>query len=80
MSPEALDGGPLARLRDGDLLSLDAGTGLLEVLLDDDTLHAREAVIFNPDQDLLPDSLGRGLFATLRQAAGVAHDGASVFK
>jgi phosphogluconate dehydratase len=80
MSPEALDGGPLARLRDGDLLSLDAGTGQLQVLLDDDTWQSRKNAEFSPDQDLLPDSLGRGLFATFRQAAGVAHDGASVFK
>lgn len=80
MSPEALDGGPLARLRDGDPLSLDASTGLLQVLLDDDTMNARENVSYTPDEALLPDSLGRGLFRTFRHAAGVAHDGASVFE
>ncbi len=79
MSPEALDGGPLARLRDGDHLSLDASTGLLQVLVDDDILQARDAAIFTPDEDTLPDSLGRGLFSTFRRAAGVAHNGASVF-
>ncbi len=80
MSPEALDGGPLAKVRDGDVLSLDADTGLLQVMLDDDTLASRDNAGFIPDQNMLPDSLGRGLFATFRQAAGAAHDGASVFR
>lgn len=79
MSPEALDGGPLARLRDGDPLSLDAGTGLLQVMLDDDVFDTRANAGYTPADDLLPNSLGRGLFATFRQAAGLAHDGASVF-
>ncbi|MEX0738082.1 MAG: phosphogluconate dehydratase [Pseudohongiella sp.] len=80
MSPEALDGGPLSRLRDGDPLLLNAGTGQLDVLLDDDVLNARENAIFAPAEAMLPNSLGRGLFETFRQAASVAHDGASVFK
>ena len=80
MSPEALDGGPLARLHDGDLLSLDAASGHLQVMLDEDVMAAREPAHYTPAETLLPNSLGRGLFATFRQAAGVAHDGASVFK
>jgi phosphogluconate dehydratase len=36
VTPEALGGGPLARLRDGDVVRLDALTGMLEVLVDDD--------------------------------------------
>jgi phosphogluconate dehydratase len=80
MSPEALDGGPLARLRDGDPLSLDASTGHLQVLLDDEVINARDKARYTPAEELLPNSLGRGLFETFRQAAGVAHDGASVFK
>jgi phosphogluconate dehydratase len=80
MSPEALDGGPLCRLRDGDPLSLDANTGQLEVLLDDDVMSARENIRFVPADESLPDSLGRGLFSLFRQTASVAHDGASVFK
>ena len=80
MSPEALDGGPLCRLRDGDPLSLDANTGQLEVLLDDDVMSARENIRFVPADESLPDSLGRGLFSLFRQTASVAHDGASVFR
>lgn len=80
MSPEALDGGPLARLHDGDPVSLDATTGLLQVLLPEKIFNAREPATYFPPEEMLADSLGRGLFAGFRQAAGVAHDGASVFK
>lgn len=71
MSPEALDGDPL---------SLDASTGLLQIMLDDEIMTVRDNAIYTSPDDLLPNSLGRGLFEMFRQAAGVAHDGASVFK
>ncbi|MFP3701989.1 dihydroxy-acid dehydratase, partial [Burkholderia sp. SIMBA_013] len=47
MSPEALDGGPLAKLRDGDVVRLDANTGTLEAKVDVATWADRERVVAN---------------------------------
>lgn len=80
MSPEARDGGPLAKLRDGDPLQLDASTGRLDVLLDEATMQARENVTYTPPLESAPESLGRALFENFRAMAGNAHLGASVFK
>jgi dihydroxy-acid dehydratase len=43
ISPEAAIGGPLALVRDGDLIRLDAPAGELTLLVDDDTLAGRHA-------------------------------------
>ena len=48
VSPEALAGGPLAKVRDGDLIRLDAVAGTLDALVDDGTWAAREAVHLIP--------------------------------
>ncbi len=64
MSPEALAGGPLAKLRDGDVIELDAAKGKLNVELDADEFAAREAVVHAHAND----TLGRGLFASMRDA------------
>ncbi|MCB1575363.1 MAG: dihydroxy-acid dehydratase, partial [Xanthomonadales bacterium] len=72
--PEAIAGGALARLREGDMIAIDAEAGRLEVLLDAATLAAREPVSF----DLAPShhGLGRELFGLMRQAVGSAEQGA----
>jgi phosphogluconate dehydratase len=75
VTPEAADGGPLARLRDGDLVRVDAAGGILEALVDAGELSAREPVPAPPAET----SLGRGLFESLRRLAGPADEGASVF-
>ncbi|WP_299315295.1 dihydroxy-acid dehydratase, partial [uncultured Halomonas sp.] len=77
MTPEALDGGPLARLRDGDIIRLDANAGTLEVKVADDELAQRE--IAAPDLSHCHQGFGRELFAGLRHLAGGAEQGASVF-
>ena len=77
VSPEAAMGGPLAKLRDGDLVRMDAHTGRLEVLVDAVTWAARAP-------DTLPADLaqsnsigmGRELFAGLRRNALSAEEGA----
>lgn len=76
VTPEAVDGGPIARLREGDMIRLDADTGTLSVLVDDAEFAARE-----PIQVDLSDSehgMGRELFANFRALAGRADAGASV--
>ena len=77
VSPEAVAGGPLAKVRDGDLIRLDVQNGTLEVLVD-----AQEWAARSPDT--LPESLrqsnqqgfGRDLFTALRKNAVSAEEGA----
>ncbi|MBL8580095.1 MAG: phosphogluconate dehydratase [Mesorhizobium sp.] len=77
VTPEALEGGPIGRLHDGDMLRLDAETGTLEVLVPDDELAARP--IRSPDLSANGHGFGRELFAGFRELAGRADQGASVF-
>ncbi|MCB2134413.1 MAG: phosphogluconate dehydratase [Rhodobacteraceae bacterium] len=74
VSPEAACGGPLARLRDGDIVRLDAVAGTLTALVDG--FEARAPVT----ADLSANGFGTGreLFAAFRQYAGPATDGASL--
>jgi phosphogluconate dehydratase len=75
LTPEAAVGGPLARVRDGDVVRLDAETGTLEVFAE---LNGRELVDFPPTAQAWTGT-GRELFASLRRAVGPADRGASVF-
>ncbi|GAA3995504.1 phosphogluconate dehydratase [Sphingomonas humi] len=71
VSPEALGGGPLSRLRDGDMVRVCANEGLLEVM--SVNLDAREPVSPPPP----PIGTGRELFALMRGTADDAERGAS---
>ncbi|MCC6076032.1 phosphogluconate dehydratase [Pseudomonas sp. GCM10022188] len=74
--PEAFDGGPLARVRDGDRIRVDGQNGSLEVLVDADEFAAREPACC----DLEPNvGTGRELFAFMRRAFSSAEQGASAF-
>jgi len=73
VSPEAANGGPLARVRDGDLVRVDATSGTLDVLEAD--FDTRDAV--TPDLSANEVGLGRELFAVFRNNCGLAQDGAS---
>ncbi|MCX7234726.1 MAG: dihydroxy-acid dehydratase, partial [Burkholderiales bacterium] len=77
VSPEAADGGPLARVRDGDLIRLDAAAGRLEVLVPEAEWLSREAAVV-PEQLRLANGLGMGreLFAGMRRSALTAEQGA----
>jgi phosphogluconate dehydratase len=74
LSPEALDQGPIAKLRDGDVIELDANAGVLQVIGDE--FLAREACIVS-DQTTV--GMGRELFAGFRSLVSSAEDGASIF-
>ena len=41
VSPEAMAGGPIAAVEEGDIISIDIGKGRLDILIDEDTLKAR---------------------------------------
>ncbi|WBX84539.1 phosphogluconate dehydratase [Sphingosinicella microcystinivorans] len=73
VSPEAEDGGPLARLRDGDIVRLCAARGGLEALVDSAEWDARPAATPPPPAF----GTGRELFALFRAAADGAEQGAS---
>jgi phosphogluconate dehydratase len=74
VTPEALDGGLLARLADGDLLRIDARQGRLEALVEPGTLGAREAATPPPGSGA---GTGRELFSLMRRTVGPADRGAS---
>ena len=76
-SPEALAGGPLARVRDGDVIRLDAVAGTLDVQVAPDAWLAREPA--QPDAEFLDThahDLGRELFAGMRRNVKSAEEGA----
>ena len=72
-SPEALGGGPLGRVRDGDVVRLDAVTGTLDALVDAAEWGARELA----ECPLAAEGMGRELFGLFRGAADEAELGAS---
>lgn len=72
VSPEALDGGPLAFIQDGDMVRLDATKGTLDVL--DVDLSTRTAA--TPDLKGNGNGVGRELFEVFRRNAGTADTGA----
>jgi phosphogluconate dehydratase len=77
VTPEALDGGIIGKVRDGDLVRLDAEAGTLEVLAPAGELEARAIVA--PDLSANGHGFGRELFAGFRALAVRADEGASCF-
>lgn len=73
VSPEALDGGPLARLQDGDLVRVDAVAGTLDVL----TPGALDRPLAHADLTHTQFGTGRELFAAFRAHVGAAEAGAT---
>jgi phosphogluconate dehydratase len=74
LTPEAVEGGLIGRLRDGDLITLDGEGGQLEVAVDPAELAARTPATPPP----VPRTLGRGLFAAMRAQVTPADAGASL--
>jgi len=73
VSPESICGGPLARVRDGDILRLDARSGRLDALVDPAEFASR------PDAPVTPQRAcgsGRELFSAFRAHATDAESGA----
>ena len=76
LTPEAVDGGPIGKVRDGDLIRLDAEAGTLEALVDPAEWAARPAA--TADLSANDHGIGRDLFARLRRGMGGAETGASL--
>jgi len=78
VTPEAALGGPLGRVRDGDLITVDAVAGTLTIDVDPAEFDAREATGRAPIGEQWAGT-GRELFTAFRAAVGSADTGASVF-
>ncbi len=74
VAPEAACGGPLARLRDGDLVRLDAVAGTLTVLAPDFDTRAPVTADLSANEH----GVGRELFAAFRRHAGSADTGGAL--
>ncbi len=72
LSPEAADGGAIARLKDGDLVRVDATTGELSCLEADFGTRTPLSIDLSSNEQ----GLGRELFAAFRNHCGPASDGA----
>ena len=75
VTPEAVDGGPIAKLQNGDLLRVNAVTGTLEIL----TPEATDRPAATADLSANMTGTGRELFTMFRNSVGAATAGASIF-
>jgi phosphogluconate dehydratase len=73
LSPEALGGGPIGKVRDGDIVRLDAEAGVLTALVDPAEWESRELA----EAPAPVQGTGRELFALMRHGASEAEAGAS---
>ncbi|HHR6079705.1 TPA: phosphogluconate dehydratase [Providencia alcalifaciens] len=74
VTPEAYNGGLLAKVQDGDLIHVNALTGEIELLVDEDILSARQP--YQADLSAERVGCGRELFGALRQHLSGAEEGA----
>jgi phosphogluconate dehydratase len=74
VTPECLNGGPLARVRNGDVIRLDSHAGVLEAQVPADVWQQRTV----PQRDLASNQSGTGreLFGSFRKLATGAEEGA----
>ena len=77
VTPEAADGGLIGRIRDGDLVHIDAEQAVLSVDAAGDSLESRPES--KPDLAASHTGMGRELFAAFRNNASAAESGASIF-
>ena len=77
VSPEAAAGGPLAKVRDGDVIRVDALCGELQVLVPEAEWAARQVAVMPGDlRQRNGIGMGRELFAGMRRHAMTAEQGA----
>jgi len=77
VSPEAIADGPLARVREGDIIRVDCEMGELQALVPADVWRERQPARLVGNQNEY--GVGRELFGFMRLAASGAEAGASVF-
>ena len=77
VGPEAARGGPIACIRDGDVIRIDANRGTLDIKVDPTEFLARDAAPFRPNAG--SEGLGREMFSSFRANVSDAESGGSVF-
>jgi len=75
VSPEAMDGGNIGLIQDGDIISLNAENGSLNVLISEEDLESRQTTPTLVNEDSFGS--GRNMFSGMRGRVGRAEDGAS---
>lgn len=79
VTPEASDGGLIAKINNGDMILIDGERGILQVLVADDELSQRSMATMDNDESLY--GMGRELFGSLRtQFTGAEQGACSLFK
>jgi len=76
LTPDAVCGGPIAKLRDGDVIRLDSRTGVLEARVNEDEWSRRECA--SADLSANAFGMGRELFGLFRANAAPAEQGGGV--
>ncbi|WP_019674295.1 phosphogluconate dehydratase [Arsukibacterium perlucidum] len=74
VTPEAIDGGAIGRIKTGDMLLVDGNTGKLEVLVDDAEFNAREQAKSDLSHNFY--GMGREMFGAMRAQLSGAEQGA----
>ncbi|PKG98646.1 phosphogluconate dehydratase [Paraglaciecola sp. MB-3u-78] len=74
VTPEALKGGILAKVQNGDMLELNTETGAMDILISEEELAKREAKV--PDVAKHQIGMGREMFAGMRSTLTGAEQGA----
>lgn len=74
LCPEALDGGLIAKIHNGDMISLNGETGELSLLVSEEELAKRENAKFEVNGH--HEGLGRELFGFMRKSLSSANTGA----
>jgi phosphogluconate dehydratase len=78
LTPEAMKGGPIGKIQNGDIITICAKQGLVAHHIDEQTLAGRASV--TPNLDDAHQGMGRELFSVFRENAGDAEAGASIFQ
>ena len=78
LAPEALHGGVIAKIQDGDMITIDANKGTLEVVISEEELSKRE--IIKPNLNANNYAMGRELFGMMRKSVNGAEQGACTFE
>ena len=76
LSPEAFDGGPLSKIKNGDIVQLNSEKGTLNVNVTDQEMNDR----IPEEISVLNEGCGRELFNVLRSSLSSSKEGASLFK
>lgn len=77
LTPETLENGNIAKIKDGDIIELDLENGVLQLHISDEELVKRE--IITPDLSANNIGFGRNLFANMRHLLSSSETGATIY-